>query len=666
MTVLVVGAGPAGAVVARRLVEAGVPVVCLEQGEWHDPADYPGDKPEWELLASKRWSSTPSVRNAPADYPIDVSAADIGVVNFNGVGGGSVLYNGQWPRLLPDHFRDWPLSYEELAPHFEATDRAFGVSGLGGNPAYPPGADPPLPPLPIGELGLRVARAHARLGWHWWPAANAILSAPYDGRRACLQRGTCAHGCNEGAKGSADVTHWPAFVAAGGTLVTGARVRRIVLDARGRAAGALWVDREGREHLQRADVVVLAANAIGTARLLLASADDAHPDGLANSSGLVGRRLMLHPAAMVAGLFDGPAHGWRAQNGSLIQTMEFARSDPSRGFVGGSTWGLLSAGGPMRAVLAPDGRGVWGEGHHAHVRSRLGRTASWAVLCEDLPEEHNRIVLDPDRADADGVPGVRVEYRLSENSRRMLAFMVDRATESLQAAGAWRVEANWPLGNAHLMGTARMGDDPATSVVDRWCVSHDVPNLLVVDGSVFVTAGSANPTSTIVAIALRAAERLLERRADLRLPSLPRPVAVPAAAPARALAPVEPPPPRLTSAEVARFAALADLLVPAADGMPAWSTADPDAALLHRVLAIRPDLADPLRAALAAEGPPDAALAGLGRAELRAVRYAAAGAYYLAPEVRRLLDYTPEPATPVAPFAYPAYLEEGLLDHLVG
>jgi hypothetical protein len=287
------------------------------------------------------------------------------------------------------------------------------------------------------------------------------------------------------------------------------------------------------------------------------------------------------------------------------------------------------------------------------------------VLCEDLPEEHNRIVLDPDRADADGVPGVRVEYRLSENSRRMLAFMVDRATESLEAAGAWKVEATWPLGNAHLMGTARMGDDPATSVVDRWCVSHDVPNLLVVDGSVFVTAGSANPTSTIVAIAQRAAERLLERRADLPTPSLPRPVAVPAPL-TRTQTPVEPPPPRLTSEEVARFASLADELVPAADGMPTWSAADPDGALLHRVLSIRPDLADPIRAALAADGPPAAVLAGLGRSELRAVRYAAAGAYYLAPEVRRLLDYTPEPATPVAPFAYPAYLEEGLLDHLVG
>ena len=200
---LVIGAGVAGAVVAKRCVEGGLSVVCLEQGEWPDRADYPGSTPEWELVAAKQWSSAPSVRDGASDYPIDLTDSDIGVLNFNGVGGGSVLYNAQWPRMRPDDFRvrsvdgvadDWPLSYADLQPYYEATDRDFGVSGLGGNPAYPPGEDPPLPPLPIGDAGLRVARAHRGLGWHWWPAANAIASAPYAGRNPCVRRGSCGSG----------------------------------------------------------------------------------------------------------------------------------------------------------------------------------------------------------------------------------------------------------------------------------------------------------------------------------------------------------------------------------------------------------------------------------------------------------------------------------------
>jgi choline dehydrogenase-like flavoprotein len=397
---LIVGAGVAGAVVAKRFVEAGLSVLCLEQGEWPDRTDYPGATPEWELRAAKQWSSVPSVRNRTADYPIDLSESDFGVLNFNGVGGGSVLYNAQWPRMLPADFRvrsvdgvaeNWPLTYADLQPYYEATDRDFGVSGLGGNPMYPPGADPPLPPLPIGAIGLRVARAHARLGWHWWPGTNAILSAPHGGRNPCVQRGSCGSGCNEGAKASTDVTHWPNVVRRGGRLITGARVRRIVIDDRGRACGAEWVDRDGRHHYTAGDVVVCAANAIGTARLLLASATAQHPDGLANSSGLVGRNLMLHPLLSVAALFDEPLDAWQAHAGALIHSLEFANTDPARGFVRGATWSLGSAGGPLRAALAPDGRGRWGPAHHDNVRQRLGRTGSWVLIVEDLPDLDNAL-----------------------------------------------------------------------------------------------------------------------------------------------------------------------------------------------------------------------------------------------------------------------------------
>src|SRR5207342_2181201 len=246
---------------------------------------------------------------------------------------------------------DWPLSYEELLPHYEETDRQFGVSGLGGNPAYPPGADPPLPPLPIGRAGLALARAHARLGWHWWPEYNAILSADHAGRHACVQRGSCGSGCNEGAKGSTDVTHWPGALAAGARLVTGARVRRIETDARGLATGATWIDQEGGEHFEAARVVVLAANAIGTPRLLLLSASSKHPDGLANSSGLVGRRLMLHPCPSVVGLFDEDLESWQGQFGCSIESFEFYETDERRGFLRGAKWGLAPTFGPINAAL---------------------------------------------------------------------------------------------------------------------------------------------------------------------------------------------------------------------------------------------------------------------------------------------------------------------------
>lgn len=650
--VLIIGAGVSGGIAARRCVDAGLSVLCLEQGDWIDRSTYPGATAEGELLAAGPWSSSPHVRRRPGDYPIDRQRSDVGVLNFNGVGGGSVLYNAQWPRPVPEIFDDWPIGYEELRPWFEATDRELGVAGLGGNPAYPPGEDPPLPPLPIGELGLRVARAHARLGWHWWPAPNAILSAPYSGRNPCVQRGTCGSGCNEGAKGSTDVTHWPAVVQRGGRLVTGATVRRILVDDAGLASGAEWVDRSGGVHRIGADVVVCAANAVGTARLLLAS------DGLANSSGLVGRNLMLHPLASVTGLFDGPATGHRAHNGALIQSLEFARSEPSRGFVGGATWALGTAGGPMRHTFAPDGRGRWGAEHHDHVRRRLGRTASWVIIPDDRPDPEHRVELSPDLVDAAGVPAPSLVYRVDENTERLLRWNSERARESLLAAGAWHVEEVRHGANGHLLGTARMGADPATSVVDPWCVSHDVPNLLVVDGSVFVTAGSANPTSTIAALALRAASRLVERWDDVPKPA-GREVAGAAPPPSNPPTPVASLSTPLTTAERDRFRAAADVLIP---GAAAVGVADD---LLDRVLVARPDLLGALRAALERCTPELASLTA-DDPELAVLRYVTAGAYYLADEVRAALDIRTEDVRPVRALDFPEFLEEGLLDHLLG
>ncbi len=679
--VLIVGAGASGGVAALRLARAGLRVVCLEQGDWQDPAGYPGAGDDWELQARKQWSSSPNVRGRSTDYPIDFDDADLVLGNFNGVGGGTVLYSAVWPRLLPSDFRtrtehgiadDWPLTYQDLAPHYEETDRQFGVSGLGGNPMYPPGADPPLPPLPIGRAGLALARAHARLGRHWWPEYNAILSAEHDGRHVCVQRGSCGSGCNEGAKGSTDVTHWPQAVAAGAHLVTGARVRQLEVDGRGRACGATWLDATGREHFQAADVVICAANGIGTARLLLLSAHAGAPDGLANSSGLVGRRLMVHPGVMVDGYFDDDLQSHRGHFGGQINSLEYAHTDPSRGFVGGTRWSLAPTGGPVAAAFGLRGRLVLGAEHHARHRSRFGRGARWVILCEDLPELDNRVELSATLVDGAGLPAPKVTYRFSDDARRAIAWSTERASESLVEAGAHTIDSATMPTNSHLLGTARMGADPASSVVDPWGVAHDVRNLAIIDGSVFVTVGSANPTSTISALALRATEHLLAHRADVPVPEPSRSFALSGSDDLAPVPVVEPTTVSLTITPTAherdRLRTLADALLPGDERMPAASDVGVADDLLDAVLRARPDLAGELRRALAAEiVDPQDVIDDLRHADppaYRALVLLVLAAYYRSPDVRARIGWPGPEGAPVGRFEYPEYLTEGLLDHL--
>jgi choline dehydrogenase-like flavoprotein len=518
--VLVVGAGASGSVVAKHLAEAGFDVVCLEQGSWVDPSAYPGESLEWELAATGRWHVNPNDRRLPEDYPCETSDSDINPLMHNAVGGSTIHYAAQWMRFLPSDFRvrtldgladDWPISYEDLAPFYDVVQEEMGVSGAAGDPAYPP-HDLPLPPLPIGKVGRVAAEGMNRLGWHWWPGTQAMPSRDWRRQKACVRRGTCMTGCNEGAKGSMDITHWPDAIAAGARLVTGARVRRIT-ERGGLATGAEWIDREGRDHHQDADVVVLAANGVGTPRLLLLS-------GLANSSGLVGRRLMMHPFATVLGIYEEQLDSWLGPVGNPLYSLEFYETDRDRGFPRGAKWELLPLGSPLGLLDRFElERRIGVEGQRL-VRRGIGRAYEWGITADDLPDEENRVELDPELVDSDGIPAPRIHYRISDPTRRMLAWHVDRAREAHEASGAietavtdWMPDTGW-----HLLGTCRMGDDPETSVVDPWCRSHDLPNLYVVDGSVFVTGSGTNPTATICAVALRCARRLIETR---RLQAVP-------------------------------------------------------------------------------------------------------------------------------------------------
>lgn len=524
--VLIIGAGASGAVAAAHLAQSGFKVVCLEQGPKVDNSEFWGNKPEWELMSQKRWHPNPNVRDLENDYPVDTSESDVNPLMYNAVGGSTILYAAHWQRFMPSDFRvrtldgiadDWPFKYEDLEPYYDQMDVEMGASGLAGDPAYPPMTEYPLPPLPIGKIGMKAAEGMNKLGWHWWPAPNAIPSRPYRGRNQCVRRGACLTGCPDRAKASVDHTHWPTALEHGARLITGARVREILVNDRGLATGAVYIDRNGRERKQDAGVVIICANGVGTPRLLLLSTSPSFPDGLANSSGLVGKNLMMHPYAAVTGHFDEWLESWLGPAGQTIQSMQFYETDTSRGFVRGAKWNCMPGGGPLGMRAAYGGKPLeeaWGVNLHKNTRKAFGRTFEWGIIAEDLPDEMNRVVLDSKLTDSDGIPAPKLIYKNSENTKKMIDFHLARAKEAMQAAGAIDMaitplmrDCGW-----HLMGTARMGNDPKRSVVDQWGRAHDVPNLYIYDGSVFVTSSGFNPTGTICAIALRCVKHLIENR----------------------------------------------------------------------------------------------------------------------------------------------------------
>ncbi len=524
--VLIIGAGASAAAFAWSLASTRMRIVVLEQGGWVNPTDYPSSTMTWE--SDNRFNANPNHRANPADYPINCKESAIEIVNYNGVGGGTILFAGHFPRFHPSDFKvksldgvadDWPVDYETLEPYYEENDRMMGVSGLADDPAYPP-KEAVMPPIPLGRSGEVLARGFNKLGWHWWPSDMAIATETYDGRDRCINLGACGQGCAQGAKASTDITYWPHALRAGVELRTGCRVREVSIDEEGRATGAFYYDGDGREQHQAAEMVVMACNGIGTPRILLNSTSSRFPDGLANRSGQVGKNLMLHPYATVEGSFSEPLDGAKGPH-KCIASHQFYETDPDRDFVRGFSFETQRGYGPVATALRGTftGRIPRGKGHHAAYRSLSERMMGLVAICEDLPEPHNRVTLDPSLTDAHGIPAPKVHYQLSENSARMIDFAVARGTEIMEAAGAEDVIVNRLLTNAgwHNMGTARMGRDPETSVVNEWGRSHDVRNLFVIDGSLFVTSAGVNPTRTIQALALYIADEIKHRLASATL-----------------------------------------------------------------------------------------------------------------------------------------------------
>jgi len=524
--VLIIGAGATGAVMAASLAETRMKILCLEQGDWINSNEFPAHGRDWEARRYGDFDISPNRRMRDADYPVNDDNSIMKVANFNGVGGSTILFTAHYPRMHPSDFRvrtldgvaeDWPIDYWTLEPYFAENDLVTGVAGLAGDPAYPL-HEPTMPPVPLGKSGTRYARAMNQLGWHWWPSDISIATTEYNGRAKCINLGHCTPGCAQGAKASVDITYWPLALRARVELRTRCRVREITTNEHGMASGVIYYDSRGVERFQPAEMVILAANGIGTPRLLLNSASPRFPDGLANGSGLVGKNLMLHPWPQVAGYVEEELDGDRGPQ-TVMWSKQFYESDPSRDFVRGYTLQFNRGTGPVNEAITSmiAGRLPWGKDHHRVYRTLVYRRLQIGVACEDLPEEHNRVTLDPVLKDAHGIPAPKIDYAMGENTRRMMEHGIARASEILAAAGAKNIGCSRTLLNSpgHLLGTARMGLDPERSVVNEWGRCHDVRNLFIVDGSIWVTSGGVNPTSTIQALALYIADNIKKRLATL-------------------------------------------------------------------------------------------------------------------------------------------------------
>lgn len=539
---VVVGSGAAGGVMAKELSQAGFDVVVLEQGPYLTKEDFTHDElaviHHQEHVGGAAGDHPQTLRRSEAeeaqvrDFPPPLLYARM-------VGGSSVHFTANYWRFREIDFRersmlgpiagtgfaDWPITYDELEPYYTKVDWEMGVSGAPG-PSDPRRSRPfPVPPLPVKSSGVLLERGARALGLHSQPAPMAILSEPHNGRAPCVHCGFCMlFGCEVGAKSSTLAAMIPLAEATGRCEIRPeSTVFRIELDEAGRAREVLYWDKDGVEHAQRTKAVVLSANGAETARLLLMSDSPQFPDGLANSSGLVGKYLMFNGQSYAYGRFDRPVNDYKSVQVTRI-IMDFYDSDPSRGFYGG---GGLDARPFLNAYpisfalggLPPDAP-TWGSEYKRLLGEYFTHSFSINGHTTSLPVESNSISLDPTAKDKWGRPALRVTYNDHEDDLATMRFMRDRAAEVLEAAGAqkvWTVPVEPATVGAHLLGTCRMGENPAESVVDKFHRTHDVRNLFIVDGSSFVTSGRGQPTMTIQALAFRAAEHISEaaRRGDI-------------------------------------------------------------------------------------------------------------------------------------------------------
>jgi choline dehydrogenase-like flavoprotein len=535
----VIESGAAEGVVANELATAGFRVVILEQGPHLKEKDFHHD--EFGVLFQASMTNNPRTQPVTFREKESEKAQIRDVINYcRMVGGGSVHFTGNYWRFHEGDFNersrwgdtpraalaDWPVRYQDLEPYYTKTVYELGVSGLAGaNPFDPPRSKPyPPPPLPVKSSGVLFERATRKLGLHPFPAPMAILSQPYQGRLACQHCGFCnSFGCEFGSKSSTLATVIPRSLKTGRCEIrAGCYVRKVETGSDGRVTGVIYFDRQRKEVFQRARAVVLCANGAETPRLLLMSKSNRFPQGLANSSGLVGKHLMFDTGATASGVFEHPLNEYKSvQVTRLIH--DYYDSDPKRGFFGGAGIDARSLGYPIAFGLfgLPLDAPRWGAGYKKMLADYFPRTMVLLAHTTCLARESNSVTLDPEVKDAWGLPVIRITFSMHPDDQKTLNFCEQRMLEILEAARARRTWSFPPgseiIPSRHLMGACRMGADPKTSVVDANNRAHDVRNLFIVDGSSLVTSGRQQPTATIQALAYRAAEGMitLARRGEI-------------------------------------------------------------------------------------------------------------------------------------------------------
>jgi choline dehydrogenase-like flavoprotein len=538
--VCVIGTGAGGGVMIQELTAAGFRVVALQRGPFLKPGDFDDD--ELRTVIRDEVFSPNQVETYRFD---EKSPTETGKFNMTAdCVGGTITHWAGWSwRFRPDDFRvlssdgpvsgaslaDWPITYDELEPFYERAEWEFGVSGdATANPfGAPRKKGYPNPAHPGRASSARVAAGARKLGHHPFPTPMAINSQPYGARPECAYGGACQqYGCQIGAKATTLSVSLPKALATGKLdLRPNVMAREITVGADGRARSVRYLDEKRREHEVFARHVVVAGNAMGTPHLLLMSTSGSFRHGLANGSGLVGRNLTYHHFPAVNFTIDEPALSFAGVE-SHVALDDLHASDPKRGFIRGGVvadFNML-----MKQPLAYAFMGFpgypakrrWGSDLKRYLR-QFPRAVGLVGICEDLPMEDNRVDLDPKIKDRFGLPVPRITHRQHPNDLAMNRWYAKRLLELADAAGAvekWAPqlegisltdERSAAKGSAHFHGTCRMGHDPTRSVVDEWCRSHEVPNLWIVDGSVFPTSAGYNPTLTILANAYRVADHFI-------------------------------------------------------------------------------------------------------------------------------------------------------------
>ncbi len=505
----IVGVGSAGGVLLQRLARAGFRVVGIEAGPfWDTERDWVSDEAGSHKLY---WTNQ---RITGGDDPITLGENNSG----QGVGGGSVHWASFTPRFHPSDFRvlssdgmgaDWPISYDELKPYYELLEKEMPVSG----PAYFPWGDPHgyiYGPHPLGGVGDVLVKGCTALGIPVVAGGPvAILAGSHGDRPHCIYRGFCIQGCKVGAKQSTLISHVPDALRNGAEIRPDCMVSRINMKD-GHTTGVTYIDAEGHEHELRAKVVIVSGYAIETPRLLLNSACPGFEQGLANSSGTVGKYLMVQIGNVVIGRFEEPIRMYKAPPAHALSE-EFYETNPHNDFIRGFS---IQTVGPLPIAFAKQmmvAKGAWGWGMRK-VMMDYNHWAALGVLGEILPWEDNRVTI-ADEKDVHGIPIAKITFKLHDNDKKIAKAGVAKVTEVMNAAGAQEVvqESRY----AHLVGGARMGNDPNTSVTDKWGRTHDIPNLFLCDGSILPTQGSANPGLTIQSLAARTADYLISNATGL-------------------------------------------------------------------------------------------------------------------------------------------------------